>query len=170
MREAKWHIAYTYPRSEKKVFSRTQQMGVESFLPLHTEKRYWSDRIKFIEVPLFSSYIFIKTPEFYIPRLMEINGISRFISFNRKFATIDDAEIQLIKDLLKETKDVKVLDKEEFRKGKRVRVVRGPFQGLEGTTVSEQGKNRLIITIEGMDQELSVNIPMSHLELMNVPN
>ena len=52
-----WNVLYTAPRAEKQVKERIAALGVECFLPLHRTPRVWSDRVKIVEVPLFSSYI-----------------------------------------------------------------------------------------------------------------
>ena len=70
----KWYVLYTAPRAEKQVDQRLKKEGITTFLPLHLSPRRWSDRIKLIEVPLFSSYIFIYTAEFSFTGLLQCRG------------------------------------------------------------------------------------------------
>jgi len=56
-----WYLLYTASRAEKQVEQRIKLEGVEVFLPMHLTPRKWSDRVKMVEVPLFSSYIFVRT-------------------------------------------------------------------------------------------------------------
>lgn len=164
MDQRKWYIAYTHSNSEKKVHSRVLCMGIETYLPLHKVKKKWSDRIKVVELPLFSSYLFIKTTEDKIPMLIGIDGIARFLSFERKLATIKEREIELIKRIIKDGKDINAAEKGTFSNGQRVRITGGPFVGLEGTLLKEQGKSRFLIEIEGLDQMLSINIPVYYFD------
>ena len=55
----KWFTLYVKSRSEKKVAKQLEDIGVESFLPLITKIKQWSDRKKKVEEPLFRSYIFV---------------------------------------------------------------------------------------------------------------
>jgi hypothetical protein len=56
----KWYIIQTRSRFEKKCFNLLSLQGISVFLPTQKVKRKWSDRIKEIEIPLFSGYIFIQ--------------------------------------------------------------------------------------------------------------
>ena len=53
--ERHWHALYVRSRSEKKVLSQLEEMGVEAYLPLVTKVKQWSDRRKKVEEPLFKS-------------------------------------------------------------------------------------------------------------------
>lgn len=161
MKNLQWYIAYTYSKSERKVLRRIQDMGIECFLPLHTVKRKYSDRIKLVEVPLFSSYLFIRTTESVLPQLTSIDGIARFLSFANEFATIRTSEIDLIKKIVRVGKEVSVANG-SFEKGQRVMLNNGPFAGLEGVLLREKGKNRFIVSIEALNQTISIDIPTRH--------
>lgn len=163
MNQYKWYIAYTHSNSEKKVHSKVLNLGIEAYLPLHKVKRKWSDRTKIVELPLFSSYLFVKTTEEKIPKLMGIEGIARFLSFERKLATIKEQEIELIKRIIKDGKDIHA-EKKTFSNGQVVKITGGPFVGLEGILLKEQGKSRFLIEIEGLDQMLSINIPIYYFD------
>ena len=52
----KWFAIYVKSRNEKKVFKTLDDIGIESFLPLITRMKQWSDRRKKVEEPLFRSY------------------------------------------------------------------------------------------------------------------
>ena len=56
----KWIAVYTKPRHEKTVALELGKKGIESYLPLLKERRKWSDRKKWVEFPLFRSYVFVK--------------------------------------------------------------------------------------------------------------
>ena len=57
----KWLAVYTKPRHEKTVEKKFQKKGFEVYLPMLKERRKWSDRKKWVEFPLFRSYIFVRT-------------------------------------------------------------------------------------------------------------
>jgi len=54
-----WYALYTRPRFEKKVDLQLKELKIESYLPIRTVTKYWSDRKKRIDEPLFPSYIFV---------------------------------------------------------------------------------------------------------------
>ncbi|MEM1319009.1 MAG: UpxY family transcription antiterminator [Bacteroidota bacterium] len=163
MRTDQWFVAYTYSRSEKKVHRNLCRMGLEVYLPVQKVRRKWSDRIKIVEVPLFTSYVFVHTTRPMIPRLLGTDGIVRFLSFEKKLATVREEEMELIRRIVSEGEEILVTD-QKFRKGERVLVSSGPFVGLEGILVNEHGKHRFLIQIEGLSQSISVNIPDRYLQ------
>ena len=54
----KWFAIYVKSRNEKKVSKTLNDIGIESFLPLITKIKQWSDRRKKVDEPLFNSYLF----------------------------------------------------------------------------------------------------------------
>jgi len=55
-----WFAIRTRPRWEKLVHQALEGKGYEAFLPLYKSRRRWCDRIKELEVPLFSGYLFCR--------------------------------------------------------------------------------------------------------------
>jgi len=157
MDEYKWYIGYTYPKAERKVFRRIKEFGVETFLPLHKIKRKWSDRIKEVEMPLFPNYIFVKTMRHHLSELLTIDGLSKFISFGGETAVITERELETINKVLKSKQEIE-LSNRKLKKGQRILFKEGALEGLEGILVTEQGKERCLIEIEGIGQILSINL------------
>ena len=162
MSTPQWYVAYTYSKFERKVLKQVVDAGYEAYLPVHKVYRKWSDRVKQIEMPLFPSYLFINTLECCLHELKDMAGIAQFVAFGGKYATIRNQEIQLIKDLVQQGKDV-VARPELLKVGQRVRVVRGPFRGLVGVLEKRSGKNRLVVNIDSLRQNISVEMPMTYL-------
>lgn len=164
MKELKWYVAYTHSRSERKVHAQMRLHNIESFLPMHKVKRKWSDRVKYVEVPLFPSYVFIRTHISKIPYLISgTHGIATFISFEGKYAIIKESEIALINKIIRTNQDMSV-ETGPLKKGKRVKIEHGAFSGFEGIIQRNQNKYRLIVEIKGIRQNLSIDIPIMHLD------
>lgn len=169
MRNPQWFVAYTFSRSEKKAYTNLCRMGFEAYLPMQKVQRKWSDRVKTIEVPLFTSYVFVRTTEPMVPHLLGTHGIVRFLSFENKLATVREDEIELIRRVIAEGEEILVTN-QRFRRGQRVMVISGPFAGMEGILVHEHGKNRFLIEIEGLSQAIAVNIPDRYLQAIPKTN
>ena len=54
-----WYAIYTKPRNEKKVAENLAAIGIESYCPIVTTLKQWSDRKKMVETPLIPSYVFV---------------------------------------------------------------------------------------------------------------
>ena len=95
--ERQWHALYVRSRSEKKVLSQLQEMGIEAYLPLVTKIKQWSDRRKKIEEPLFKSYVFVySNAKEYLP-ILNVYGVMRFVTFEREAVVVPDNQIVAIK-------------------------------------------------------------------------
>ena len=162
-----WYVAYTYPKAEKKVNTKIQQFGFESFLPLHKVRRVWSDRVKLVEVPLFPSYIFVKTTVENISVLLsKVYGIARFVSFQSEYAKVREKDINIIKNLVTQGRNLKV-QTNDFQRGQKVQISSGPFDGVIGEIYSKGGKSNFIIRIESIGQGISMEIPPQWIKAIN---
>lgn len=162
MEKKEWFVAYTVSKAEKLINTQIQELGIESYLPLQKVKRQWSDRVKLVEVPLFPSYLFVKTTKEKIPQLKSMRGIAWFIAFQNKLATIQEQEIELIRKVLAGGKEV-IVTNNKFNSGQQVMIKEGPFAGLEGILIKEKGKNRFIMELKGLEQSISIDIPTNYL-------
>jgi len=165
--EPKWLVFYTKSRTEKKVYDYLQKFGFESFLPLHTVLRQWSDRKKKVEVPLFNSYIFVHEPESRIMDVLQVPGIVCNVRHNGKPAVMRQKEIDTIKRFLETGYLIESLPVEDLKKGDRVEVLDGPLRGMEGILTQEYNEEKFSVLVETIDQVLTVNIEKRVLKFIS---
>jgi transcription antitermination factor NusG len=152
------------PRAEKKVFERLVETGIETYLPLITTVRVWSDRKKKVTSPLISSFVFVKVEEKNLKNVYEVQGVTGVLKYLKKPAIIRDSEIENLKILLSDSDNMSIVDHPHFEKGDNVRVIKGAFLGLLAKCYQVKGKHRIIVSIEGMSNSFEVNVPMSFVE------
>ncbi|MBR0324187.1 MAG: UpxY family transcription antiterminator [Bacteroidales bacterium] len=159
----KWFAIYVKSRSEKKVLKLLEDIGIESFLPLITRVKQWSDRKKKVEEPLFRSYLFVNIPLNDYYTVLNVNGVVKFVTFERKPVPVPDNQIIAIKEYLNDT-ELHSINYEDFKEGELVRVKTGQMKDLVGRFVKINGKHRVIIDIEAVGQSLAVNVARSNVE------
>jgi len=159
----KWYAVYTRPRAEKLVYERLVEANIETFLPLHKTYRIWSDRKKMVEKPLLSSYIFVKTTPKYFPVVYTINGVVKFVSFERQPVSIPQKQIDNLRLLINSDAEIEV-SSEKFAKGDNVEVVSGALIGLTGELIRIGSHNRVVVRIDRLDQNLILKIPRTFLK------
>ena len=159
----KWFAIYVKSRSEKKVLKLLEDIGIESFLPLITRVKQWSDRKKKVEEPLFRSYLFVNIPLNDYYTVLNVNGVVKFITFERKPVPVPDNQIIAIKEYLNDT-ELHSINYEDFKEGELVRVKTGQMKDLVGRFVKINGKHRVIIDIEAVGLSLAVNVARSNVE------
>ena len=160
--EEKWYALYTRPRAEKLVYKRLVEEGVETFLPLQKTYRIWSDRKKLVEKPLISSYLFVKTRARYFPIVYKIQGVVKFVSFEGLPVSIPSNQIDILRLLVNSDAEIEV-SSENFAKGDNVEVVSGSLVGLTGELIKIGNKNRVVVRIDRLDQNLILKIPKAFL-------
>mgnify|MGYP003433756586 FL=1 len=161
----KWFAIYVKSRNEKKVFKTLDDIGIESFLPLITRMKQWSDRRKKVEEPLFRSYLFVNISLNDYYKVLNVNGVVKFICFEKKPVEVPQNQIIAIKKYITDT-DLHDVDCEniDFKEGELVRIKSGQMKDLIGRFVKINGKHRVVIDIEAVGQSLPINIARSNIE------
>ncbi|MCJ7448920.1 MAG: UpxY family transcription antiterminator [Bacteroidales bacterium] len=158
----KWYAIYTHPRAEKQVNERLLDSGIETFLPLHKTYRRWSDRKKLVEKPLLSSYVFVKVVPVDFPKVYTTQGVVRFVAFEGKPASIPQNQIDNLRLIVNSDADIEI-SSEKFAPGDNVEVINGSLIGLTGELIKIGGKNRVIVRIEKLEQNIVLTIPVTFL-------
>ena len=115
-----WYIVYTLPRAEKKLAQHLRKYKVDSYLPLITERKKWSDRFRMIDTPCFKSYLFVHI-DFWKERMkvLQLPGSHHFVFAKGVPATVTIEEIEKLRDILKiRTESIEVRENEALQKGK----------------------------------------------------
>lgn len=154
----RWFAIWTRSRQEKAVASMLATLGVDLFLPLTTELRQWSDRKQQVSLPLFEGYLFVRVNPLTYSRLQILRapGVVGLVGDKTGPLPIPDRQIEDIRTVLKQQGDLTVLPFLEA--GDRVKVIRGPLAGIEGTLIDSNVNARLLISIYIIHQSISVNV------------
>ncbi|MFC2084351.1 UpxY family transcription antiterminator [Bacteroidota bacterium] len=154
-----WYALYTKSRHEFIAEKQIENEGITCYLPTTTQIRKWSDRKKKITEPLFKGYLFVYATEKERILAVQITSIIKTIFFNGKPATIPPNQIESLKKMLEITNDVEVLEK--LVEGNRIKVIEGPFKGVEGVVFTiSKNQNMLAITVEMLNRSVVVNLPV----------
>ena len=159
-----WYALSTRARHEKKVYERLQQKQVDCFLPLQTKNRKWSDRYKIVEEPLFSCYIFTNIALKDRLQVLQTDGAVRFVSFNGIPATIPQSQINAIKIVLEEKKEIERID--YLTPGQKIEVIQGPLKGTYGVLINVKNKHRLVLRLDSIMQAISVDIDYRDIKII----
>ncbi len=156
-KERHWYALYVQPRKEKVVHRELQKRDFECYLPLKKEIRKWADRKKQVELPLFTSYVFVKIEEYKQWNVLQVPGAVKFIWFGGKAVPIPEHQIESIKILI--ARDIAFeLIPQQIRKGDLVRIKEGPFEGLVGTVLRNDNKTRFLISVNSIGTDIRLEI------------
>jgi transcription elongation factor/antiterminator RfaH len=158
-----WYALYTRPRHEKRVLQELSDKKIEAFLPTCKVRRRWSDRYKVIEEPLFKNYLFVymNTRENYYETLRPYGAV-RFVMFEGKPAQIPQKEIEAIRRLV--NSELSYDPHPYLTVGSRVVVNSGPLAGCEGILVRKKGSNRIVLSVNLLQQSVSAELDADWIE------
>jgi len=162
----KWYAIYTKANNEKKVFDRLKEDNIECYLPLKKTLRQWSDRKKWVDVPLFRCYVFVKVSYIEYFRALRIPGVVYYVSFGGEPQSIPDSQIDYIKAMVQQTEKEIEVNYKNIRKGSECEVLVGPLKGIKGEVVRISGQSRLLIRLASMGVSLHVNISKDEIKLI----
>jgi len=154
-----WYALQVRPRFEKAIASTLLSKGYEGFLPLYRHRSRWSDRMKEVQLPLFTGYLFCRLdlnrrlPVLITPGVMHIVGIGKIPH------PVDEFEIAALQSIV--VSGLQAEPRSYLSIGERVRIELGPLAGTEGILTSLKGSSRLVVSVNLLQRSVSVEIDES---------
>lgn len=150
-----WYALQTHSRHEKPVRDRLQAVGIEPFLPLSKQRRQWSDRTVWANLPLFNGYCFAKFELDHSLAVLKTPGVVRIVG-TVKPEPIREEEITALQ--LVSSADRMMEPCDYLTEGTWVEVVQGPLTGLRGQLVRRTKQHGLVIRASLIQQAALVHI------------
>ena len=162
----RWYAVYTKGNHEKRVYEFLKDQNIESYLPLERKLRNWSDRKKWVEIPLFPSYLFVKVSykEYY--NILKHHSVLYYVSFDGKAIPIPEEQLKTIIKILACNYNYE-LNTENFKKGESVQISFGPFSGHKGEIIKWMGEKRLLFRISNIGYSFILDTSKNHLVHFN---
>lgn len=155
-----WWLAHTLPRQEKALASALYARDVPYYLPLVTRKSLSRGRTRVAQVTLFPGYLFVYGGE---AERLSVLKTNRTLTVRR--APDGErlrADLRRFHELI--AADAPLLPEATLVVGERVRVKAGPFRNQEGVVFRRNGKTRLLISIDYLQQGASLEVDDCLLE------
>ena len=160
-----WYAVYVKSRAEKKAQTELQDKEIETFLPLQRKLRQWSDRKKWVEMPLISGYLFVRISRKEYDSVLQSNYIVSYVRFEGTAAIIPDNQIDYLKLMLKQDNLDIEITRESFAPGQMIEVIAGPLIGLRGKLVQIKGKSKVAVELEQLGYSALVEIKADDIRL-----
>lgn len=165
-----WYAVYTRSRFEKEVAAEFNLREINHYLPLVRREQRWKDRRKWVDFPLFPSYLFVRADfsdlEGWDRRIeiLRVKGVVKLICSAAGLPLpIPDQEIFNIRTVLE--KKLKV-DPYQFdlKEGQSVRIRKGPLKGVEGTLIKRKKGHSLVLKVHLLQQAIVTELPAADVE------
>ena len=160
--EQHWYAVSVRPRHEKAVTIHLENRGLTCFLPVYRSVRSWKDRRKELDMVLFPGYIFVRLDLRNRIRVLQAPGAVRFVTFQGHPAPVQDSQLQALASGL--TAGLRAEPHPYLRRGRRVRVVRGPLANTEGILVRRKERFRLVLSVDLIMRSVMLEVDESEVE------
>jgi transcription antitermination factor NusG len=161
-----WYAIYVRPRSEKKVAAGLDEAGIENFLPLQRKLRRWSDRKKWVDMPLIPGYCFVSVEERDLINVLKFDNVVTVIRFNGKPSAIPDMQIEFLRRMLNQNEIAFKMSSEIPKPGQKVEIISGPFIGLHAEMYKEKNKSIIYLRLEQIQNVFLLEIPLDQVVLI----
>lgn len=159
--EPHWYAAYTCANHEKRVAGQLVEREVEHFLPLYTFVRQWKDRRVTLQLPLFPGYVFVKLALRERLRVLQIPSVVRLVGFGGRPAPMPDNELETLRRGLAGPSGV--VPHPYLKVGRHVRIIGGPFAGLEGMLKRKKSGLRVVVSLDLIQRSVSVEVDAANV-------
>ncbi|HTY61353.1 MAG TPA: UpxY family transcription antiterminator [Acidobacteriota bacterium] len=154
-----WYALQVRPRFEKQIATTLLSKGYEGFLPLYRHRSRWSDRIKEVELPLFSGYMFCRFDVNKRLPILVTPGVIQVVGIGKTPHPVDDEEIVALQAIV--ISGLQTEPRSYLTVGRKVRIEIGPLAGVEGIVTTLKGANRLVVSVSLLQRSVSVEIDES---------
>jgi transcription antitermination factor NusG len=156
----RWYAIWTRSHSEQLVADQLAAKGIRVFLP---KIGVWSRRggvRHVIQVPMFSSYVFLNEAvdkNIYLD-VIKARGVVRVLGEKwDSLSPIGDGEIEALQQAV--DSGLPLIPQNYLREGQRVRVTAGPLRGVEGVLVeNKMQKGLLVLSVDLLQRSVAVQI------------
>lgn len=160
LKHMNWKVLYLRPRSEKKLAEYCNVYGVWHYLPLRKEIKIYQRRKVMVEKPVFPGYFFASINDDKKVKLLRSNHVLKIID--------PENQKQLIHDLVQVKKALDVDPKLEtcnaLKRGSRVKILHGPFLGIEGVVAKISKSTKIWLNVDMIGQAVTVEVDRDYLE------
>lgn len=157
-----WYAIRTKAKHEAVAARFAEARGVGIYLPVYLARRQWSDRVKVIEMPLFSGYFFARVEREERVKVLEAPGVVGIVGFAGEPTPIPDIEIENVQKLMKSGLPASPCP--YVKVGDKVRIRSGPLVGMEGTLQKIKNRWRFVLTVDLLQKGVAVEVDSETVE------
>ena len=163
--ESGWYVVRTKPRQEGVALRNLGNQGYEVWLPMHTGWRRKGGGWKIVRGPLFPCYAFARLGNALrgTAPIRSTLGVVGLVRFGEHPATLPQSVVDDLRAVEAQLAECAKGHGVLFKPGETVRIVSGPFAGLEGI-VSQTARERVAVLLQLLGREHAIQFDPSVLD------
>lgn len=156
-----WLVLRTRSHHENAVETGLRQKQISSYLPRYRVERRRKDRKAVLEMPLFPGYVFVRPRAEQYEDIRYIRGSCGFVLTGSTPAAMPEKDLESVKVLVASGFALAV--NPQLIPGQRVKVIAGPFMGVQGELIRLKSEERLVINAALLGSSVSVEVDSSNV-------
>lgn len=153
-----WFVVQHKPSQGDRALLNLTNQGVSCFYPKVQVQHCRQGKVLWRPEPLFPGYIFIELAEDDVAwsKIRSTRGVQKIIGFSGRPAEVSREVIAQVRETLGF-----LGDQPKIKPGQKVRVIEGPFTGLDAVFQAFDGEHRAMVLVSFMQKMCSVALPLS---------
>lgn len=166
-----WYVAVTY-RKERIIKEELDKMNIKNFVPFRetvVERNGKKIKLSKLVIP---GYVFIYSDrQQSIELTQKLNFSMRYLKDPKTYqpVIVPEKQMQDFIFLLTFPEEQTELVPCNFKRGDRVRIIKGDFAGIEGELIRMKSHKRVVVRLEGVVAVATTYVPASFLERVEAP-
>jgi transcription antitermination factor NusG len=157
-----WKVLFVKPRTEKKVTEYCALYGIPFYLPLREKTRVVQRRKVSATLPVFPGYVFARFAAAQRLQILQTNLLVRVLEPTDPRRMLRD--LIMVRRALRADPALKPV--RPLAKGRLVRIMSGPFMGVEGRVARMAGTLKVVLNVDLIGQAVSVTAETEQVEVL----
>ena len=154
-----WYVLKIRTGGEQAAVTALKHRGFDPYCPMQKERRQYSDRMKLVDAAVFPGYVFCQFDSQKKLPVISCPGVEYIVGFADGPTPVPEEELMNIRRMIAAgASAVRCL-----QSGQRVRVTHGPLEGVEGILVRDTAGDRLVVSIELLNQGAALHVNQDYI-------
>jgi len=159
-----WFLIHTKPRQEPCALENLERQGFTCYLPMLLAEKVRQGKLVTLQEPLFPRYLFIQLgqgaqSQSWSP-IRSTRGVSRLVSFGNEPAKVPSELVECLQ--LRDAERSGTI-RPAFTPGDAVKILEGPFAGLDAVHQMKDGEGRVMVLIEMMSKPTQLKLQVGQV-------
>lgn len=162
----KWYLVYCKARQEDTAARGLKEQGYAVYLPMLRVRRRRRGGAITVEQPLFPRYLFVapSASTQSIGPAQFTAGVQKLVRFGTLYLPVPE----IVVAVLRKREDPEIgchrLEAPAMKRGDRVRIDSGTFEGIEGVFEARTGRDRVIVLLDLLGQRTRTEVSLEEIE------
>jgi transcriptional antiterminator RfaH len=158
--DARWFVAHTRPRCEKKLAQFCEREGLPATLPCYRAAHKYRGKTVVFRKPLFPGYVFLQIYDEQRGKILRNDYLANLLE-------VPDQKlfVQQLDDVLRALEtELEIRLAPSISEGVKVKITHGPLRGMEGWVESRHGVNTVLLRLDFIGQAAAIKLAATDLE------